>query len=146
MVKPGGLQTFVRNLGLWTGPLFPAFYLYFLVTIAGGVSLVLAAQLRRWWRVLREEPEWLGLALPVVLVAALVGLDTWRYLAALTPLVVVLFARCSRVWRGREPVVLMSAVVLLTVVTQMPFQGMDLTRYFTECFPTTPGPTALRLT
>lgn len=129
------LQTFIRNLELWTGPLFPAFYLYFLLTIAGGVSLVLAAQPQRWWRLIREEPEWLGFALPIVLVTALVGIDIWRYLTALTPLIVVLLARCSREWRDRETVVLMSAVVVLTVATQMPFQGMDLTRYFTEWFP-----------
>lgn len=129
------LQTFIRNMGLWTGPLFPAFYAYFLLTIAGGVSLVLAAQPQRWWRLIRDEPEWLGFALPIILVTALVGIDIWRYLTALTPLIVVLFARCSRDWRGREAVVLMSAVVVLTLATQMPFQGMDLTRYFTEWFP-----------
>jgi hypothetical protein len=129
------LQTFIRNMGLWTGPLFPAFYVYFLLTIAGGVSLVIAAQPRRWWRVIQEEPEWLGFALPIILVTALVGIDIWRYLTALTPLIVVLFARCSREWRGRETIVLMSAVVVLSLVTQMPFQGMDLTRYFTEWFP-----------
>ena len=129
------LQTFIRNMGLWTGPLFPAFYVYFLLTIAGGVSLVVAAQPQRWWRLIREEPEWLGFALPIALVTALVGPDIWRYLTALTPLIVVLFARCSRQWRGRETVVLMSAVVILTLATQMPFQGMDLTRYFTEWFP-----------
>ena len=129
------LQTFIRNMGLWTGPLFPAFYVYFLLTIAGGVSLVLAAQPRRWWRVIREEPEWLGFALPIILVTALVGIDIWRYLTALTPLIVVLFARCSREWRGRETVVLLSAVVVLTLATQMPFQGMDPARYFTEWFP-----------
>jgi hypothetical protein len=129
------LQTFIRNSELWTGPLFPAFYIYFLLTIAGGVSLVLAAQPQRWWGVLREEPEWLGFAVPIVLVTALVGLDIWRYLTALTPLIVVLFARCSRGWQERETLVLMSAVVVLTLATQMPFQGMDLTRYFTEWFP-----------
>jgi len=129
------LQTFIRNMGLWTGPLFPAFYLYFLLTIAGGVSLVLAAQPQRWWGVIREEPEWLGFAVPIILVTALVGIDIWRYLTALTPLIVVLFARCSQAWRPRQAMVLMSAVVVLTLATQMPFQGMDLTRYFTEWFP-----------
>jgi hypothetical protein len=29
----------------------------------------------------------------------------------------------------------LSAAVLLTLLTQTPFQGMDLTRYFTEWFP-----------
>ena len=48
------LQTFIRNMSLWTGPLFPAFYVYFLLTIAGGVSLVLAAQPQRWWGVIRR--------------------------------------------------------------------------------------------
>jgi hypothetical protein len=129
------LQTFVRNTSLWTGPLFPAFFVYFLVTIAGGVSLVLAAQPQRWWPLMRDEPEWLGFALPIVLVTALVGIDIWRYLTALTPLVVVLFARCSREWRDRDTLVLMSAAVALTLATQMPFRGMDLTRYFTEWFP-----------
>ena len=38
-------------------------------------------------------------------------------------------------WRPRQAMVLMSAVVVLTLATQMPFQGMDLTRYFTEWFP-----------
>lgn len=129
------IQTFVRNMGLWTGPLFPAFYVYFLLTIAGGVSLVVAAQPQRWWPVIREEPEWLGFALPIVFITALVGIDIWRYLTALTPLIVVLFARASREWRGRETAVLMSAAVVLTLATQMPFRGMDLTRYFTEWFP-----------
>jgi hypothetical protein len=129
------LQTFIRNSVLWTGPFFPAFYMYFLLTIAGGVSLALAAQPRRWWHVLRQEPEWLGFALPILLVTALVGLDIWRYLTALTPLIVVLFARCSRSWHGREMRVMTSAVAVLTLATQMPFQGMDLTRYFTEWFP-----------
>ena len=90
------LQTFIRNLVLWTGPMLAALYVYFPLTIAGGVSLVLAAQPQRWWRVIREEPEWLGFAVPIMLVTALVGIDIWRYLAALTPLFVVLFARCSR--------------------------------------------------
>jgi len=54
---------------------------------------------------------------------------------SLTPLIVVLFARCSQEWRPGQITVLMSAVVVLTLVTQMPFQGMDLTRYFTEWFP-----------
>ena len=70
-----------------------------------------------------------------MLVTALVGIDIWRYLIALTPLAVVLLARCSRAWRPRETVVFLSAVVVLTLVTQAPFQGMDLRRFFVEFFP-----------
>lgn len=129
------LKTFIGNLNLWTGPLFPSFYVYFLLTIVGGLSLVLAAQPRRCWRVIREEPEWLGFVLPIAVASALVGLDIWRYLVALAPLAVVLFARCSREWGTRERTVLLTAAVLLTLWTEKPFQGMDLTRYFTEWFP-----------
>ena len=129
------LQTFIRHLYLWRDPMWAALYVYFVLTTIAGVSLVLAAQPWRWWRVIREEPEWLGFAVPIALVTALVGIDIWRYLVALTPLVVVLFARTSRTWRAGETVVFMSAAVLLTLWTQTPFQGMDLTRYFTEWFP-----------
>jgi len=44
-----------------------------------------------------------------VFVTALVGIDIWRYLTALTALIVVLFARCSQAWRPRQAIVLMSA-------------------------------------
>src|SRR4029453_19585943 len=84
--------------------------------------------------------EWCGASsaargVAIILVTALVGIDIGRYLTALTPLIVVLFARCSQEWRPRQATVLLSAVVALTLVTQMPFQRMDLTRYLTEWFP-----------
>ena len=129
------LRTFIANLVLWRDPLWAAFCVYFAVTAIAGISMVVVAQPRRWWPVIREEPEWLGLAVPVVLVTGVVGLDIWRYLLALTPLVLVLFARCSRAWRPRETVVFLTATAVLTLVTQMPFQGMDLTRFFVDWFP-----------
>jgi hypothetical protein len=129
------LQTFITNMYLWRDPMWAGLYVYFLLTTIAGVSLVLAAQPWRWWPVIRAEPEWLAFALPIALATALVGIDIWRYFTALTPLAVVLFARCSREWRPREAVVFLSAVVALTLWTQQPFQRMDLTRYFTEWFP-----------
>jgi hypothetical protein len=129
------LQTFIGNMYLWRDPMWASLYVYFLLTTIAGVSLVVAAQPRRWWNLIREEPEWLGFAVPIALATALVGIDIWRYFTALTPLAIVLFARCSREWRPREALVWLSAAVLLTLLTQTPFQGMDLTRYFTEWFP-----------
>jgi hypothetical protein len=129
------LQTFIGNMHLWRDPMWASLYVYFLLTTIAGVSLVVAAQPRRWWNLIREEPEWLGFAVPIALATALVGIDIWRYFTALTPLAIVLFARCSREWRPREALVWLSAAVLLTLLTQTPFQGMDLTRYFTEWFP-----------
>jgi hypothetical protein len=129
------LRTFVANLVLWKDPMWAALCVYFAVTAVAGVSMIVAAQPRRWWSLIREEPEWLGLAVPIVLVTAVVGMDIWRYLLALTPLVLALLARCSRQWRPRETVVFLSAAVVLTLVTQMPFQGMDITRFFVDWFP-----------
>jgi len=129
------LRTFVASLDLWRDPMWAALYVYFSLTAIAGVSLVVAAQPQRWWRVIREEPEWLGLALPIAVVTAVVGFDIWRYLVALTPLAVVLLARCSRQWQPRERLVFLSAVVVMTLVTQMPFRGIDLQRFFGEWFP-----------
>ena len=135
MGEGNSLQTFIANTALWKDPMWAAFFVYFSLTAIAGISLVVAAQPWRWWPVIREEPEWVGFALPIALVTALVGIDIWRYLIALTPLAVVLLARCSRAWRPRETVVFLSAVVVLTLVTQTPFQGMDLRRFFVEFFP-----------
>lgn len=129
------LQTFINNMYLWRDPMWAGLYFYFFLTMAAGVSLVLAAQPQRWWRVIRDEPEWLAFALPVALATALVGIDIWRYFTALAPLALVLFARCSREWRPGEATVFLVAAVVLTLFTEKPFQGMDLTRYFTEWFP-----------
>lgn len=129
------VQTFVKNLYFWKDPMWAALYAYFALTSIGGLSLVLAAQPRRWWRFIREEPEWLAIVLPIAFVTGLVGIDIWRYLTALTPVAVVVFARCFHEWSVAERRVLLSAMVVLTLATQMPFQGMDLTRYFTDWFP-----------
>ena len=129
------LRTFIDSLALWRDPMWVALYLYFAVTAVAGVSMVVAAQPRRWWAVIRREPEWLGFALPIAVVSGLVAFDIWRYLLALTPLVLVLLARSSREWRRRETVVFCCAMVVLTLVTQMPFQRLDVTRFFIDWFP-----------
>jgi hypothetical protein len=135
MGEGNSLRTFIENLALWSDPMWAALYVYFAVTAIAGVSMVVAAQPRRWWPVIREEPEWLGLAVPIALVTGVVGIDIWRYLLALTPLAVVLLARCSREWRPSETALFLSAVVVLTLLTQRPFQGMDLTRLFVDWLP-----------
>jgi hypothetical protein len=129
------LRTFIANLVLWKDPMWAALFVYFAVTAGAGVSMVVAAQPQRWWSVIREEPEWLGLAVPITLVTAVVGMDIWRYLLALTPLVLALLSRSSREWRSGETAVFLSACVVLTLVTQMPFRGMDVTRFFVDWFP-----------
>jgi hypothetical protein len=129
------VRAFIGYLDLWRDPMWAALYAYFAVTAIAGVSMVVAAQPQRWWSIIRDEPEWLGLAVPIALVTGVVGFDLWRYLLALTPLAVVLLARCSREWRPRETVVFLSAVVVLTLLTQAPFQELNVTRFFVDWFP-----------
>ena len=123
------------NRTLWTDPLFVALFAYFVVTIAGGATLVAAAQLRRCWALIRQEPEWLSLTVPVLVAAGLVGMDTPRYLATLIPVAAVFFAWCTQPWRGAGRVTLVLAALGLTLVTQQPFQRMDSARYFADWFP-----------
>jgi hypothetical protein len=121
------------NLELWRDPLFGAFFAYFLLTAFGGVSLVLAARPASWLAFVRREPEWLVYA-GLVLAPAVVGsADIWRYLAYLLPVAIVWIAVVSRTWR--RPLLVGAAVTAVTLVTQRPFQAMDVSLYFREWFP-----------
>ena len=134
--SPGNsLEVFITNRVMWKDPMFVALYAYFALTFLGGISLITAAQAGRCWRLLRDEPEWISFALPIAVVSGLVGMDIWRYLVSLAPLVLVLYARCSRDWSRGEALVWGVAAIVLTVWTQEPFVSMNLTGYFTDWFP-----------
>jgi hypothetical protein len=124
-----------NNLRLWRDPMFGGLFAYFVLTISGGISLVIAAQPGRCWRLIKEEPEWLSFAVPILVASALVGMDTIRYITALLPAVAVLFARCSREWSSRERWAFLAVALALTVWTQQPFQPMNTSRYFADWFP-----------
>ena len=135
-VTPGNtLAVFIANRYLWTDPMFVGLFFYFLLTCVGGLSLVAAAQVGRCWSWIRDEPEWISFALPIVMVSALVGIDIWRYLVTLAPMALVFYARCSREWSRRDAVVWSAAAMSLTLWTQQPFARMDLARYFADWFP-----------
>jgi hypothetical protein len=129
------LEFFEQNLRLLSDPMFIGFFGYFLVTLAGGITIVVATQPTRCWRLIKEEPEWVSFVLPVLAASLLVGMDTLRYLTSLLPAVAVFFARCAREWSGRERLLLPAAALGLTVWTQQPFQTMDTPRYFADWFP-----------
>ena len=135
-VTPGNtLAVFITNRYLWKDPMFVGLFFYFLLTCVGGLSMVVAAQIGRCWRWIRDEPEWISFALPIVVVSALVGIDIWRYLVTLAPMAFVFYARCSREWPRRDAVVWSAAAIGLTAWTQQPFARMDLARYFADWFP-----------
>lgn len=124
------------NLQLWRDPLFGAFFVYFALTVFGGISLFLVAAPGPWVRLLRREPEWLAYV-GLVLAPAVVGsADIWRYLAFLAPVAAVWFAVAARDHDlpGRR-LALAAALTGATVVTQRPLQVMDVSLYFREWFP-----------
>jgi hypothetical protein len=109
------------------------FFLYFLVTILGGVTILLT--LRPAWCIRRvaETPEIFTFGALIVGAAAVGNADIWRYLVFLLPIVAILFAAYVRDFHP-GPVIL-TAALLLTLVTQQPFTEMDMTHYFRDWFP-----------
>jgi hypothetical protein len=123
------------NLRLWRDPFFAGLFLYFLVTVFGGVSIILASRMRLCMRLLGREPEWFVFAGLVLAASAAGSADIWRYLAFLAPMTAVLFAQMEATWSGWSRVALFGLGGLLTWLTQRPFLRMDLSRYFSEWFP-----------
>jgi hypothetical protein len=112
-----------------------ASYVYFAVTVYGGVSLVLVTRAAQCLRLLRQEPEWVTFAAPILAASAVGSADLWRYLAFLLPLVVVLFARLSATWTRDRAITLCCLAAAATWLTQRPFASMDLVAYFRDWFP-----------
>jgi hypothetical protein len=124
---------FIANLALWRDAPFVLFFVYFLITILGGVTILLV--LKPVWlaRRMRETPELATFAVLIVGAAAVGNADIWRYLVFLLPVVAILFGVYVRDFHP-GPVIL-TAALLLTVVTQQPFTQMDMTHYFRDWFP-----------
>ena len=125
-------QDLIANLSHWRDPPFVAFFTYFLITLLGGVTMLLT--LRAAWciRQLARAPELATFAVLIVASAA-VGIDIWRYLVFLLPVIAILFAGYVRQFQPGP--VLLTAALLLTILTQQPFTQMDMTHYFRDWFP-----------
>jgi len=123
------------NLRFWQDPLFAGLFLYFFLTVLGGVSLALASRPGTCVRLLWNEPEWLVFTGLVLAATALGSADLWRYLGFLTPAMAALFARLEAGWSGWRRPVLLTLSVAATWLTQRPFGVMDLGRYFADWFP-----------
>lgn len=129
------LSSLRDNLAWWLDPQYAAFWVYFALTLFGGVSLALLLAPRAWWRCLRREPEWLTIVLPIAAVTAVGYIDMWRYSAFVLPAVPALW-----VWGVSDlpPAAarrLFVGVTLATLVTQRPWQAMDVASYFRDWFP-----------
>ena len=133
---PLGFARLTSNLHYWHDPFFAALFVYFALTVFGGISLFVFARGGVALRQMLREPEWAVFSALVLAAAALGDADLWRYLAYLLPAAVVLFAVCAReVARPWHRIVFAVMVCLATVLTQRPFQPVDLSAYFLDWFP-----------
>lgn len=131
----GVVSALSTNLAMWLDPAYAALWIYFLLTLFGGISLLLFAAVRPIAPRLRAEPEWLAIIVPIVCVTAVGYVDMWRYsaflVAALPPLCVWAVGDIE----PRRRWVLFAVVLLGTLATQRPWQHMDLRSYFSDWFP-----------
>src|SRR6266850_4024872 len=132
LLKP---SNFADNLQLWTDQEYIAFFVYFCVTVFGGISMLVAARPAQCARFLRREPEWITFAAPILAMGAVGSFDLWRYLAYVLPLAVVLLAACDREWTNGRRAWMFSIGTIATILTQRPFERIDSATYFTHWFP-----------
>lgn len=123
------------NLRLWLDPLYVGLFAYFALMMFGGVSLIVLANPRRSFMLLRDEPEWLAFLAVVFAISAVGDADIWRYLAYSLPAFVVMFAWCCRGWRPRQLGLMFAFGAVVTWITQTPFDAMDSELYFIDWFP-----------
>ena len=123
------------NLAWWRDPQYAAFWIYFAATLFGGVSLAILTSPRAWARCLRREPEWLAIVLPIGAVTAVGYVDMWRYSAYVLPAVPALWVWAVSDLPPARARWLFGAVTLATLVTQRPWQPMDVASYFRDWFP-----------
>jgi hypothetical protein len=121
----------------WRSPiLFATAFAYFVLTVFGGISVLLALYPRWCGRRLREQAE-LATFLVVIVGLTLTGLDLWRYLMFALPVAVALIGQYYRdhlqSTRLERPIA--AAMLFATVITQRPFERMDAAIYFREWFP-----------
>lgn len=123
----------LANLALWREPAFVGFFVYFGVTLVGGVTCLLAGRALWCLKVLARRPELAVYSLLIVGAAAAGNADIWRYLVFLLPVITILFGRFVQDHRP-HPALLAGALVL-TFITQQPFTRMTLDSYFGDWFP-----------
>lgn len=126
---------FAQNLSLWRDVGFVAFFLYYAVTVFGGLSMVLMARPAQCTRLLRREPEWITFSVGIVAMAAVGNADIWRYLAYTLPVAVALLAACDAEWTNWHRLWMFSLGTLGTLVTQRPFELIQSPTYLSHWFP-----------
>ncbi len=126
-------------LNFWRSPmLYAGAFAYFVLTVFGGISVLLVLHPRWCGRRLREQPEQATFLVAIVGLAVM-GLDIWRYLMFALPVAVALIAQYYRdhlqATRLERPIA--AAMLFATVITQRPFERMDPAIFFESGFRST---------
>jgi hypothetical protein len=122
---------------VWRSPmLYGPVFAYFVLTVFGGISVLLLLHPRWCGRRLREQPEQ-ATFLVVIVGLTVIGLDMWRYLMFALPVAVALIGQFyrARLFDTRLERQVAAALLFATVITQRPFERMDPAIYFREWFP-----------
>jgi hypothetical protein len=123
------------NLQLWRNPVFAGLFVYFTLTVFGGVSLFAAGAVPGVLRLWRREWEWVAYVAFIGAAAAAGDADIWRYLVYLLPAAVAGFGAASRELPATKHAAAAALVVAATLVTQRPWEAIDLVGYFRDWFP-----------
>ena len=131
----GIFELLVQNLVHWHEFWYVASLVYFLLTVFGGISLILIARPLDWLPLLLKESEWATFGATILGITLVYGIDIWRYVAFTLPLAAVAFARASARWITREQAWLYTMGAAATWYTQRPFEHVSLVVYFRDWFP-----------
>jgi hypothetical protein len=125
----------IANLQAWKSPLFVLMFVYFMVTLFGGLTMSLLTRPMWLARLLAKRWEFLVFLAPVVAAAAAGSIDIWRYLAFALPVVVALLGPYVQSLDRAQRLPAMVIMTLITLVTQRPFEQMNADSYFRDWFP-----------
>lgn len=137
---PSGLWDLLRfsrvrsDVVLWTEPAFMMFGAYFLVTVVGGLTILLWSRPRWIGQFLGRQPEmWALVAVPLVFTLT-GGVEA----QTLVPFLIPFWLLAVGTWAHEQKSSLLAPVMLaglLTVLTQHPWAGMDDAAYFVDWWP-----------
>ncbi|MBM3817474.1 MAG: hypothetical protein FJW14_00455 [Acidimicrobiia bacterium] len=137
---PSGLRDLLRfsrvrsDVVLWTEPVFMMFGAYFLVTVVGGLTILLCSRPRWIGQFLGRQPEmWALVAVPLVFTLT-GGVEA----QTLVPFLIPFWLLAVGTWAHEQKSSLLAPVMLaglLTVLTQHPWAGMDDAAYFVDWWP-----------
>jgi hypothetical protein len=133
--SPLTIGRLAENLRLWADPPFVVAFAYVLLTVFGGVSMLLWLRPARVFAAVRREPELLTYSGFVLAAAAVGDADIWRYVAYVLPVAIVAVASALEDLAPVAQSRVLAVVTLVTVITQRPFQLMTMETYFSDWFP-----------